>query len=109
MHNHNNKDSGHNGMMWMMIPCLLLLGFLFLGGGKLSSSGYFWPVLLGVFFVAHLWMMLKGHGGHGVDSDADTEDKTDASAKQPETNLPAATSTAQAGDEHKGHKHRRCH
>ena len=81
MHNHNHKDGGHNGMLWMMIPCLLLLGFLFFGGGKLSSSGYFWPVLLGVFFVVHLWMMLKGHGGHGgsgENNNADGSEQKDA-------------------------------
>jgi len=71
MHNHNdnNKDSGHKGMMWMMIPCLLLLGFLFLGGGNLSSSGYLWPILIGVFVIVHVWMMFKGHGGHDHGSD----------------------------------------
>ncbi|MEK7132868.1 MAG: hypothetical protein AAB830_02340 [Patescibacteria group bacterium] len=79
MHDHNNggnKDSGHKGMMWMMIPCLLLLGFLFFSGGKLSSSGYFWPLLIGIFVAAHIWMMFKGHDGHGGHSDTDTEEKT---------------------------------
>ena len=72
MHNHNNnKNSGHKRMMWMMIPCLLLLGFVFLGGGKLSSEGYLWPILMGIFVIAHVWMMFKGHGGHG----SETEDK----------------------------------
>jgi len=66
-------------MMWMMIPCLLLLGILFLGGGKLSGGGYLWPILIGVFVVAHVWMMFRGHGKHGND----TEEKIDnASAKQ---------------------------
>jgi len=72
MHDHNNKDNkggGHKGMMWMMIPCLLLLGFLFLGGGKLSSGGYLWPILIGVVMIAHVWMMFKGHGGHKDDND----------------------------------------
>ena|SRR3989344_6172716 len=76
MHSHNNngnKGGGHKEMMWMMIPCLLLLGFVFLGGGKLSSGEYFWPILIGVFVVAHIWMMFKGHGGHNNDN---TEDKT---------------------------------
>ncbi len=83
MHNHNNNDSGGGpkGMMWMMIPCLILLGVLFLGGGKLSS-GYLWPVLIGVFVVAHVWMMFKGHRGHKDDSAEDKIDNT--SAKQPE-------------------------
>ena len=83
MHDHNNnKDGGHKGMMWMMIPYLLLFGFVFLGGGKLSSGGYFWPILIGIFVVGHMWMMFKGHGGHG---DSDMEEKPDAnSEKQPE-------------------------
>jgi len=64
-HNNNNKDGGHKGMMWMMIPCLFLLGFVFIGGGNLSSGGYLWPILIGIFVIAHVWMMFKGHGGHG--------------------------------------------
>ena len=78
MHNHNSNDGGgHKGMMWMMIPCLLLLGFLFIGGGNLSSGGYLWPILIGVFVLAHVCMMFKGHGGNN------TEDKTDdASTKE---------------------------
>jgi hypothetical protein len=84
MDNHDNKNSGHKGMMWMMIPCLLLLGILFIGGGKLSSGGYLWPVLIiGVFVVAHVWIMRKGHSGHG---DAHTEGKTnDALAQELKT------------------------
>lgn len=83
MHDHN-KDGSGKGMMWIMIPCLLLLGFLFLGVGKLSGSGYLWPILIGVFVVAHVWMMFRGHGGHG---DPNTEDKIDdASVKQPGAN-----------------------
>ena len=71
--NNNKKDGGHKGMMWMMIPCLLLLGVLFLGGGTLSVGGYLWPVLIGVFVVAHIWMMFKGHGAH---RDNDKKDKS---------------------------------
>lgn len=82
MHNHNNKNGGHKGMMWMMVLCFLLLGFLFLGGDKLSSSGYIWPILIGVFVVAHIWMMFKGHGGH---SDATVEEKSDVTLGKPDT------------------------
>jgi len=71
MHNHNNSKGGHKGMMWMMIPCLILLGVLFLGGGKLSSGGYLWLILIGVFIAVHIWMMFKGHDGHGGDTDQD--------------------------------------
>ena len=81
--------------MWMMIPCFFLLGILFFSGGKLLSSGYLWPILIGVFVVAHVWMMFKGHRGHG---DANTKDKiNDASVKQPETK-----------DEDNKHKHGGC-
>ncbi len=76
MHNHDGKKN--SSMMWMAIPCLLLLGVLFLGGEKLSSSGYLWPILFGVFVVAHIWMMFKGHGGH---SDDNTEEKSDTKDK----------------------------
>ncbi len=81
MHNHNSSDGGggHKGMMWMMIPCLLLLGVLFLGGGKLSGGGYLWPILIGVFVIAHVWMMFRGHGKHG---DTDMGEKDDASTKE---------------------------
>jgi len=85
MHNHNNesnKDGGHKGMMWMMIPCLLLLGVLFLGGGKLSSGGYLWPILIGIFIAAHVWMMFKGHGRHKDDGAEDKIDGTSASQPQ---------------------------
>src|SRR3989338_7996477 len=63
---HNNKDGGHKGMLWMMIPCLLLLGVLFFGGVRLfASSGYLWLIVIAVCVVPHIWMMFKGHGGHG--------------------------------------------
>ncbi len=67
-HENNSKNGGHKGILWMMIPCLLLLGFVLLGGDTLSSNGYLWPILIGIFVVAHVWMMFKGHGGHGGDS-----------------------------------------
>lgn len=73
MHDHN-KGMNSKGMMWMMIPCLLLVGVLFLGGGKLSGDGYLWPILIGVFIIAHVWMMFRGHGKH---RDTNTEEETD--------------------------------
>ncbi len=73
-HNNKNKNGGHKGMMWMMIPCLLLLGILFLGGDRVSSSGYLWSIFIGIFVIAHIWMMFKGHGGH---SDANMKDEHD--------------------------------
>lgn len=81
MRDHDNKNTGHTGMRWMMILCLFLLSILFFGGGKLSSSGYLWPILIGAFVVAHVWMMFKGHGDH---KENDTEDVSDAAIeKQP--------------------------
>lgn len=65
-------------MLWMMVPCLLLLGFLFWGGGRLPSTnfGYFWAVLIGVFLAVHVWMMFKGHGDQEHDSkNQDTRNK----------------------------------
>lgn len=90
--NNSNTGGGYSGMMWMMIPCLLLFGFLFLGDGKLSSGEYFWPILIGVFVAAHIWMMWKGHGGHGG---ANTEDKIDD----------ASTRESATKDEESKHKH----
>ncbi|OGI64903.1 hypothetical protein A3H53_03835 [Candidatus Nomurabacteria bacterium RIFCSPLOWO2_02_FULL_40_10] len=73
MHNHNGKNN--NSMMWMMIPCLILLGVLFLGGSKFSSSNYLWLIVVGVCVVSHIWMMFKG--GHGDNNN--TENKIDNS------------------------------
>jgi len=67
MHDHDNNDNkygGHKGMMWMMIPCIILLGILFIGGGKLSSSWYLWLIIIGICAGPHIWMMLRGHGSH---------------------------------------------
>ena len=67
MHDHNNNDNkygGHKGMMWMMIPCIILLGVLFLGGGKLSSSWYLWLIIIGICVGPHILMMLRGHESH---------------------------------------------
>ncbi len=64
MHGHN-KNGGGKGIIWMMIPCILLLGVLFLGGGKLFGDGYLWLILISIFVVAHVWMMFRGHGKHG--------------------------------------------
>ncbi|MFA6272905.1 MAG: hypothetical protein WC673_00200 [Candidatus Paceibacterota bacterium] len=106
MHDHNssgNKDGGHKGMMWMMIPCLILLGILFFGGDKLASSGYLWLIVIGVCVVPHIWMMFKGHGGH---KDDEMEGKSD---------LPVAGNTAPTGvalekpsGEKDEHKHSGC-
>ncbi len=83
MHNHNdNKNSGHKGMMWMMIPCIILLGILFLGGGTLSSSWYLVLIILGVCFGPHLWMMIRGHGSNGSERKQE-EDLDEHNEKNP--------------------------
>ena len=63
-------------MLWMMVPCMLLVGFLFWGGSRLPSSvfGYLWVVFIGVFFAAHIWMMFKGHGSHDHNSEIENKD-----------------------------------
>ena len=82
MHNYtNNNGGGHKRMMWMMIPCLILLGVLFLGGGKLASFNYLWLILISICVMPHLWMMLKGHGGH---SDDDTREKSNTTLEKPD-------------------------
>ncbi|MEK9130791.1 MAG: hypothetical protein AAB429_01615 [Patescibacteria group bacterium] len=75
MHVHNNdseKGSGHRGMVWMMLPCILLAVIILLAGDKLASSKYLWLVVIGVCVVPHVWMMIKGHGKH---RDVDPQDK----------------------------------
>lgn len=64
----------------LLIGALTLL-ILWFAGGTLSSSGYVWQILIGVFVIAHVWMMFKGHGGHGS---TDKKEGSDAvSEKQP--------------------------
>lgn len=64
MHNHKDKGDNKSSMMlWMILPCLLLLGVLFIGGGAGSPLGYFLPLLIVLFLLAHIWMMSKGHTG----------------------------------------------
>jgi len=78
MHDHNNNDNKHGGrkgIAWMMILCLLLLGFIFLDGAKLFSGGYLWPILIGVFVVAHVWTMFRGHGGNSTDTNESKDRK----------------------------------
>lgn len=58
----------------MMMLCLLpvfVLGLHVFGvnvfsGGTLSSSGYFWPILIGALVVGHIWVFhsSKRHGGY---------------------------------------------
>jgi hypothetical protein len=98
MHNHNDKNN--SSMMWMMVPCLLILVFaIFAGGGGLRS----WPFLLiiGAMVGGHLWMMFRGHG-HDSSGEEQQRDAADAEHASPE-NTPAAS-------EKKGHSsHSCCH
>jgi len=83
MHNHNNpNDNAHKGMMWMMIICCLVpFVLLFLLGSKVSLGGNLWPILIGVFLVAHIWMMFRGHGRHGGVEKKDGDDLSETSNK----------------------------
>lgn len=77
MHNHDNKNNdGMRSMMWMMLPCLLLVVVLLLASGKLTSSGFLWPILIGGFVVLHVWMMFKGHKGHDGSDNAEDQSAT---------------------------------
>ena len=79
MHNHNGKKN--LSMMWMMLVCCLLpIGLLLFAGGTLSSGGYLWLILIGVFVVVCIWMMFKGHGERKDDG---TEDDKADSVGQP--------------------------
>ncbi len=70
MNKHNGKDSS---MIWMMLPCFLLLGILSFSGGTLFSSRYFRLFVIGVFMAFYLWKVFKSgrrknnqHSIHGV-------------------------------------------
>ena len=92
MHNHNDKKD--SSMLWMMLLCIPLLVILLLAGGKLFSAGYLWPILIGVFVVAHFWMMFRGH------SDNSEHDGHNSEAENKETPPAAANDTH---NEHKKH------
>lgn len=69
---HNHKGKNNKLMLWMMLPCFLLVVLIFFGGDKLTSSNYLWLIVLGVCVGPHIWMMLRGHEGH---CDIDKEEK----------------------------------
>ena len=80
MHNHNGK--GDNSMMWMMVLCCAVpIILLLFAGSTVFSGGYFWPILIGVFVAAHIWMMFRGHGKHGG---TDGDEKADG-GEEPKT------------------------
>lgn len=57
----------------MMLPCLLLAVVALVGGDTLSSSKYFWLLLIGICVVPHLFMMWKGKGKCCDDEESDTK------------------------------------
>ncbi|OGD24288.1 hypothetical protein A2Z10_02695 [Candidatus Azambacteria bacterium RBG_16_47_10] len=70
-------------MKWMMLIGAIAIIVLLFSRGTLFSGGYLWQILIGIFVVAHIWMMFKGHGGS---DDAHTENKTNGpSAQEPKT------------------------
>lgn len=73
MRNHNDKNKF--SMLWMMLPCLLILGFaLFSGGGE--SRSWLSIIVIGAMVGGHLWMMLRGHGHEpSEDEDSATTEK----------------------------------
>ncbi|OHB22358.1 MAG: hypothetical protein A3J67_01950 [Parcubacteria group bacterium RIFCSPHIGHO2_02_FULL_48_10b] len=58
----------------MMLLCVLPFIILLFAGGKLFSAGYFWPILIGVFVIAHFWIMLRGHRSHSDDPNESKDD-----------------------------------
>ena len=66
MENKNDNKKGNRSMMWMMVPCLIILLIFVFAGGARSSSWFVW-VLMGGFVAAHLWMMFRGHGSPSGD------------------------------------------
>ena len=84
MHNHNdNNGDGNKGMMWMMLMCAVPLLVLLFVWGKGSSAGYLVPVLILGCFVAHLFMMRRGHGAS--QKDAENHDGDERKLVQDET------------------------
>lgn len=66
---HHHKNSSFKAMLWIIVPCLVLAAVLSIGGSRLpplASDGYFWPVLLVVFVLAHVFGVCKLFGSfHG--------------------------------------------
>ncbi len=84
MGNYFGGSFGYMGMLWMILPCLLLLGVSFLGGGNAFSSGYVWPILLGAFLITHIWMMVKDHAGR-TDTPVEGKIPVTPAPEKPET------------------------
>ncbi len=61
----------------MMLLCALPILIILFSGEKLFSAGYAWPILIGVFVIAHVGMMLRGRHAH--DSEHSNEADGDGS------------------------------
>jgi len=67
-------------MMWMMVLCCALpIILLLFAGSSVFAGGYLKYVLFGALAAMCLWMMFKGHGGHGNPHE---DHKTGASGEQ---------------------------
>ncbi len=82
MHNHNNRDGGYNGMIWMMLPCLLLLAFLILREGKFSAYSNLGFLAVGLLIVGCAWLMTKKHGADKKRSDGNMDNQLDDNSKK---------------------------
>lgn len=80
MDNHNDKNS--SSVLWMMLPCLLILVFAILAFGRGSLS---WPLLViaGIIVVVYLWIMFRSKHGNGP-SDEERDDTIDVKPTSPE-------------------------
>lgn len=79
--NHTNHDS--KMMWWMLAGCLLLpLGFLFFGNraGDLPSK-WIWFSIIGVFMLAHIFMMLRGHSHDDSGEDKNSTNPSESQDK----------------------------
>ncbi len=81
MHDHN-KNSGHKGMMWMMIICCLLPVIVLFGGIEFFKSiGYSWIgiALVGIFILMYLFRMWRTNQDHNSNSqNVDNEKNKDS-------------------------------
>lgn len=74
----------HNSsMLWMMLICALPLVILLFAGGSRFSTGYTWPIIIGVMIVVHIGMMFKGHARR---DNLDDDRKTDVSGEPEKKN-----------------------
>lgn len=82
MHNHDNKQGGGNGMMWMMVLCCAIPLFLILvvGAGGKALGAPTWFVLGGIagMVITHFFMMGKSHKHSDEDHEISGEGNKDS-------------------------------